>query len=121
MNIIFGEDKVNEIKNKYTVLELDTIRVVPAGYTATAYAVVETIPIEDLPKLSFQTELHKNLMVNYRARDWNFCGQAIENLIGAFGNELDSFYAELQQRINNYKENDPGPDWDPMIERVIAA
>lgn len=120
MNIIFGSEQVDNLRDKYTVLELDTIRVIPGDYTDTAYAIVETIPIQDLPRLSFQIELHKNLMTNYRKRDWNFCSQAIENLIGAFGNELDSFYEDLQTRINNYKENDPGDNWDPTIIKNIT-
>ena len=117
MYIIFGDEQAREIGEKHTVLELDTVRFVPSGVVTTAYAVVENIPIPDLPKLSFQTELHQNLMENYRKGDWNFCSQAIENLVGNFGGEVDSFYAELQSRINNYKDNDPGDSWDPVIER----
>ena len=118
MYIIFGDDQANEIGKKYTVLELDTVCFMPSGTTATAYAVVENVPIPDLPNLSFQTNLHHNLMENYRKRDWNFCSQAIENLVGNFGGELDTFYAELQLRINNYKDNDPGDNWNYMLERA---
>ena len=120
MHIIFGNEQAKELEEKYTVLELDTFKFLPAGITAKAYAVVETIPIDALPNLSFQKDLHHNLMENYRQRDWNFCEQAIENLIGKFGGELDSFYTELQSRINNYKDNDPGQDWDPAIEKILT-
>ena len=121
MYIIFGDDQAQEIGKKYTVLELDTVRFAPSGTTATAYAVIENIPIPDLPKLSFQQDLHKNLMENYRKKDWNFCEQAIENLVGSFGNELDTFYVELQSRINNYKDNDPGEDWDFCIKKLDST
>lgn len=117
MHIIFGDDQAQLLAEKYTVLELDTFKFKPSGVSARAYAVVEAVPIEDLPKLSFQIDLHRNLIENYRKRDWNFCEQAIENLVGCFGKELDSFYVELSNRINNYKENDPGESWDPAIER----
>ena len=118
MYIIFGDEQAQEVSKKYTVLELDTVCFAPSGTTATAYAVVENVPIPDLPKLSFQTELHSNLMENYRKRDWNFCEQAIENLVGCFGGELDSFYTELKSRINNYKDNDPGENWNYMLQRA---
>jgi len=118
MHIIFGDEQATALKEKYTVLELDTFKFLPDGETAIAYAVVETIPIEDLPKLSFQTDLHKNLMENYRQRDWNFCEQAIENLLGCFGKELDTFYADLSSRISNYKENDPGETWDYALRKI---
>ena len=117
MNIIFGKDQTDELREKYTVVELDTFKFLPSGEVSTAYAIVENIPIEDLPKLSFQKDLHENLMINYRKRDWNFCEQAIENLMGAFGKELDTFYVEIMRRINIYKENDPGDDWDYLIDR----
>lgn len=117
MHIIFGDTQAQALGEKYTVLELDTFKFEPSGILAKAYAVIETIPIEDLPKLSFHTDLHTNLIENYSKRDWNFCDQAIENLVGCFGGELDTFYAELQSRINNYKENDPGDTWDYVIAR----
>ena len=119
MHIIFGQDQADIVRENHTVLELDTFRFLPQVVVQTAYTVVEIIPIEDLPKLSFQKELHHNLMENYRKGDWNFCEQAIEQLIGAFGGEVDTFYADLQTRINNYKENDPGEYWNPVIDRIV--
>jgi hypothetical protein len=119
MHIIFGQDQADIVRENHTVLELDTFRFLPQDVVQTAYTVVENIPIEDLPKLSFQKELHHNLMENYRKGDWNFCEQAIEQLIGAFGGEVDTFYADLQTRINNYKENDPGEYWNPVIDRIV--
>jgi hypothetical protein len=118
MHIIFGNEQARELEEKYTILELDTFKFMPAGTTAKAYAVVETIPLDDLPLLSLQKDLHHNLMEKYRRRDWNFCSQAIENLVGNFGGELDTFYVELQSRINNYKDNDPGENWNYMLDRV---
>lgn len=120
MYIIFGKDKADELSTKYTVLELDTIRVVPGGQTLTAYAIVDLVPFSEIPTLEYQKNLHNNLMIHYRKKDWNFCEQAIENLEGAFGKELDSFYIELKSRIDGYKENNPGDDWDPAIEKQVA-
>lgn len=119
MQIIFGDEQAKELSKKYTVLELDTFKLMPVKTIAKAFAVIENIPLDDLPMLNFKKNLHSNLMENYRKRDWNFCEQAVENLVGCFGGELDSFYAELQTRINNYKENDPGENWDPAIEKTL--
>ena len=115
MNIIFGDEKVKELKDKYTVLELDTIRFVPDGPVATAYSVVENISITDLPLVESWMDLHHTLMVNYGKRNWNFCEQAIEQLAQAWNGELVSFYSELQARISEYQTNDPGPDWSPVL------
>lgn len=121
MHIIFGQEQADVISQNHTVLELDTFRFMPQNVIQTAYTVVENIPIEDLSRLSFQKDLHHNLMENYRKGDWNFCEQAIEQLIGAFGGEVDSFYADLQTRIDNLKENDPGEFWDPIIEKTVVT
>lgn len=117
MHIIFGDDQAQKLGEKYTVLELDTFKFIPSNVRAIAYAVVESIPIEDLPRLSFQIDLHNNLIKNYRLRDWNFCEQAIENLVGVFGGELDSFYADLQARIGKLKTTELTEDWDPALVR----
>ena len=117
MYIIFGDDQVANMREKYSILELDTIRIGAHGPELKAYAVVENIAIPDLPMVESWTKLHENLINYYRKKDWNFCEQAIDNLIGSFNGELDSFYSEIQSRVNSYKENDPGEDWDWVIEK----
>jgi hypothetical protein len=117
MNIIFDKSHLNELQSKYTVLELDTFRVESTGQQRTAYCVVENVPILEMAQIESFKNLHANLMDNYRKQDWNYCEQAIEHLIGKWGGELDSFYADLMERIADYKENSPGPDWDSVITR----
>lgn len=121
MYIIFGTEQAQTLRENYTVLELDTFRFLPTNQEQTAYAVIENIPLTDMPMVAGQKDMHSKLMENYRRRDWNYCEQAIEGLTGAWNNELDSFYAELQNRINNYKENDPGEHWDYAIEKTIIG
>lgn len=115
MHIIFGKDR--ELEAKYTLLELDTFRFESLDQTKTAYCVLENIPITDLPKLQSMKNLHANLIDNYKKRDWNYCLQAIEHLMGFWGNELDSFYSNLHQRITKYQDNDPGSDWTPILSK----
>jgi len=117
MHIIFGNDQANILKEKYVVLELDTFKFSPSGLTAIAYAVVEHVVIAELAMIETLNKLHTDLMINYRKKDWNFCDQAIEQLVGKWNGELDSFYIELQRRISTYKETDPGENWDYLIHR----
>jgi hypothetical protein len=120
MNIIIEPEKLPELRLKYTILELDTVRVLPENKTFTAYCVIENIPIPDLPRLESMKNLHENLMINYRKRDWNYCTQALEHLVGFWGGEADSFYQDLNQRIAKYIEQDPGESWDGIIEKHTA-
>lgn len=120
MHIIFGEEQAQALADKYTVLELDTLRFGADGPVATAYCVIEQIAINDLPKVPSMQNLHSELMVNYRKKDWNFCTQALEHLTGFWGKEIDSFYDNLAQRIVGYQEQDPGDDWDGIVEKQLA-
>ena len=117
MNIIIDPDQIESYRDKYTVLELDTIRILPENKQVTAYCVVDTIPIMELPQTESKINLHINLLINYRKRDWNYCHQALDHLIGSWNKELDSFYADIRSRINQYMEAAPGPDWDGIIEK----
>ena len=117
MHIIFGNEQATAMKEKYVVLELDTFRFGPGGPEATAFAVVENIAIPELPLIENYSKLHTELMINYRKKDWNFCEQAIEQLSSKWNGELDSFYAELNQRISGFKETEPDNSWDHVIEK----
>ena len=120
MNIIFGKEQADTLADKHTVLELDTFRFVPGNVVSTAYAVIEHIAIPDMPKLEQNRGLHGDLMENYRKAYWNFCEQAIEQLIGCWSSELDTFYSELQSRINAIKEKDSDEPWNPIIDKLVG-
>ena len=115
MNIIFGRDQAAAMSSRYTVLELDTIRL--GEQELTAFCVIESMPILDMPKIESMKNLHENLLIEYRKRDWNYCTQALEHLTGFWNHEVDTFYDNLKARIDSYIENDPGDEWDGVIEK----
>jgi hypothetical protein len=119
MNIIFGRDNASALGENYTVLELDTIQVTEGGTELTAFCVVETVPILNMPKLESMKNLHANLLIEYRKKNWNYCNQALEHLRGFWNNEMDSYYENLQSRITEYIEQDPGPDWSGVVKKSI--
>lgn len=120
MNIIFGREAAAALGDNYTVLELDTVQIFPGGPEITAFAVIETVPILDMPKLESMKNLHANLLIEYRKKNWNYCNQALEHLMGFWNKELTSYYENLQSRINEYSACDPGPDWDGVVKKSIA-
>lgn len=117
MNIIIEPEQLEQYREKYTVLELDTIRLKPSNQEIKAYCVVENIPILEMADLASRVQLHENLIVEYKKRNWNYCEQAIEHLMGRWGHELDSFYQDILNRIAKYKEQEPGEAWDGIIEK----
>ena len=123
MHIIFGNDVAEDMKAKYTVLELDRIQIEPQGPVLESYCVLEKeqIPVADVWKVENLQNLHTKLMENYRKKDWNFCEQALEHLHGAWGGTVNSFYDEISKRIAKYKEQDPGPDWNGVYEKYSSG
>ena len=118
MNIIFGPQQLEEVEKKYTVLELDTLRVPGQDEPITAYCVVKSIPIMEMAGLDQMTELHSNLIKNYRKKNWKYCEDAIEHLVGKWGGELDSFYDDLSTRIKDHKSNDLSDGWSWIIDKT---
>lgn len=118
MNIMFDESITDEVRDKYLLLELDTFHFYDIGKDRVAYCLIENAPIMEMINVNKSLELHENLMKNYRSRNWKYCEDAIEHLQGLWNKELDSFYQHLLDRVKNYKENDPGPDWSPILPRI---
>ena len=116
MNIIFGTAEVTKLQEKYIVLELDTVTI-RSSKPITAYGVVENLPLEEFAKVEVFTKLHQDLMDNYRKRNWDFCIQAIDTLMGYWGKQIDSFYTVLLTRIAEYKQNEPDENWTGVIPK----
>lgn len=121
MNIIFGTEMAKQAQDRYTVLELDTFNLLPTSEVVTAYCVVETISIEEMPAVESLKELHSNLMAEYRKRNWRYCEDAIAHLTGKWQGELNSFYIELTRRIQDLKQQDLPSDWTGRMDKTVEV
>ncbi len=102
MHIVYGKEQADRLKEKYTVLELDTVKVEEVDKNLTLYAVVDTekLGVIDLPQLAQWVKLHEDLIRNLKKKDKNFCLQAVEHLLGKFGGDIDSFYEHVKGRFD---------------------
>ena len=121
MNIIFGTEMAQQAQDRYTVLELDSFNLLPTTETITAYCLVDTIPVIEMPAVESLKELHHNLLTEYRKRNWGYCEDALSHLIGKWNGELDSFYTELYQRIQTLKQSDLPPGWTGRIDKTVEV
>jgi hypothetical protein len=117
MHIIFGKEQADELANKYTVLELDAFQFGENGPVVTAYCTVEIVPLEELVALEITKKQHADLLINYRLRAWANCLTAIKLLRGKWHGELDTFYSDLEARIQGYVINEPPSGWNPIIQK----
>lgn len=117
MNIILGKENAELAQDKYIVLELDQIKVQGTEDPVQAYCLVDRVPIERVPMIDQFRELHNKMMQNYRRRNWKFCQDALEHLVGQWNGEVDTFYLDLDKRIKQYQENGVEDTWDGIIDR----
>jgi hypothetical protein len=115
MHIIFGEEIGQAAAEKHIVLELDTFEVKGKQSPMTAYALVEHVPLQDMPALNHFHNLHTNLMVEYRKRNWKYCEDAMEHLRGKWNGDLDTFYTELNTRIQRLKTESLPDHWSGTV------
>ena len=116
MNIIFG-DALETLPNNYTVLELDTLVLPPDGECCTSYCVVEKVPLADFPMMEAYIKVHADMMQAYRDQNWDYCLHAIKGLTGRWNGQLDSFYANLLQRVEKYQDNPPNSQWTGFLDK----
>ena len=100
MQLIFGKDNAEKLREKYTVLDLETVE--KDGHTIEVYCVIsaDNVGIGDLSQLDNWVKLHNDFLHGYQTQQYNYCRQCIEHLKGRFGGELDTFYDEILRRID---------------------
>jgi hypothetical protein len=92
MNIIFDEKLAEQLAEKYTVLELDTVMQTGLTQPVKLFAVVEVTNVQDITTLAFMRELHIEMIRAYKSGDWEKTQELVAMLLGQFGGELDEFY-----------------------------
>jgi hypothetical protein len=102
MQIIFGKENAEELRTRYTVLDLEEIPVDGHGILS-AYCVIpsEKIGLDELPQLESWVKLHHDFINGYKTQQYDYCLQCIEHLMGRFGGEVDTFYEEIKRRIDS--------------------
>ena len=114
MNIIIGSDEAEKMKEKYTVLPLETMKWKsnPELPATIAYCLIDNIPFAEMHKIDEQKDLHTKFYENYQKGDFNFCIHALEHLKGKWGGKIDSYYDIMEDRISKYKDAE---DFDPIL------
>lgn len=100
MQLIFGRENAKVLRERYTVLDLETVE--KDGVKLEVFCVIpaEKIGIPDLPHLDNWIKLHHDFLNGYNSKHYDYCRQCIEHLMGKFGGEVDSFYSIILERID---------------------
>ena len=115
MNIIFESNITPELRERCTLLRLDRIFIKDLDRICTAYCIIQNIPMSEMATLENYLELHENMMDNFYKRNWDFCEQALEHLLGRWNKEVDSFYESFSIRLSELKNATLDDSWDGTI------
>lgn len=99
MHIVLTQAVADELRKRYTVLELDSMPHPDGPVPSFCVLPVEQIVME-MSSLDANVALHEQLV---QAIKNNQISQALDlcsQLMGRFGGELDSFYTVIVDRIN---------------------
>lgn len=100
MHIVLTQAVADELRQKYTVLELDSMPYTNELIPAFCVLPVESIAME-MTSLNTNIELHDQLVAAIKNNDCAVAKQLCHDLLGKFGGELDSFYHVVIERINS--------------------
>jgi len=97
MQIVFNRVTADQLREKYTVLELEAITVNNQTLEAFCVLTVEHIAME-MATLEYNVSLHEQLVLALKNNHTDTCISIIPDLMGKFGGELDSFYEIVLDR-----------------------
>lgn len=98
MQVIFSRAAADQLRERYTVLELETFFVGEDLLETFCVVPAEKMNLGDLPHLADHIKMHGELIEQVKVKNYKFCADVIEHLMGKFGGELDSFYEIILQR-----------------------
>ena len=101
MQIIFSRKIADELRDRYTILELETFTVQDQILETFCVVSGENTNLADLPHLADHIRMHEEFIEQLKQKNYRFCADAIEHLMGKFGGELDSFYEIVLERCRN--------------------
>lgn len=100
MDIIFGRENADKLREQYIVLDLETVE--QDGVSIEVFCLVsgDKVSLADMMQIDAWIKLHNDFLNGYRTKQYKFCRDCIDSLKGRFGGEVDTFYDEILRRIN---------------------
>lgn len=114
MNIIFGTEAAEKLSQKYTVLELDTFRFQDSPEEAVAYCILDNMPLDEMQLSKEKSDLHAQMIESFKHKEWAECANFINELMGSWDAQVDTFYEDIKGRVELLIEEAP-EDWSATI------
>ena len=112
VTIIIGPDTAESVKDEFATLEIDLITVKGKTEAVAIYALLGGPDRGNLPEFKALKEKHDQFTAAYRAQDWDKAETIMAECAKMADGELDELYEGFTDRINEFRADPPGADWD---------
>ena len=114
VDVVIGEVTYNQVGDRFATIELDQIAVKGKTEAVTIFAILG--PPERREETEFQTfaTTHQKMLDTYRGQDFDGAEVLCKELRTMPG-APQVLYDLYEERIEEYKESPPGPDWDGVF------
>jgi adenylate cyclase len=115
--VVIGSRTAEGARNKFAVMEIDLIMVKGKKQPEAVFTILGRSEVEADPRCKDLRESNTQMLRRFRAQEWDDA----KELIGrcrkfANGFDLSGLYDMYEERIELYRADPPGPDWDGVYE-----
>ena len=115
--VVIGSRTAEGARNKFAVMEIDLIMVKGKKQPEAVFTILGRSEVETDPRCKDLRESNTQMLRRFRAQEWDDA----KELIGrcrkfANGFDLSGLYDMYEERIELYRADPPGPDWDGVYE-----
>jgi adenylate cyclase len=115
--VVIGSRTAEGARQKFAVMEIDLIMVKGKKQPEAVFTVIGRSEVEADPRCQELREANAQMLGRFRKQQW---GDAVELIARcrkfANGFDLSGLYDMYEERIELYRAQPPGPDWDGVYE-----
>jgi adenylate cyclase len=115
--VVIGSRTAEGAKQKFTVMEIDLIMVKGKKQPEAVFTVLGRSEIEADPRCRELRDANAQMLGRFRKQQWDDAVELIARCRKfANGFDLSGLYDMYEERIELYRAQPPGPDWDGVYE-----
>ena len=100
---------------EFATIELDLIQVKGKTVPVRIFALIGNSEVQDSEWFKDMSAVHAELILEYRNQNWEKAKTLVSKAREAAGKKFDGLYDLFDARIEEYKSNPPGLDWDGVF------
>jgi adenylate cyclase len=115
--LVIGSRTAENAKDKFAVLEIDRIQVKGKTQPEEVYTVLGRAEVEQDPRCQELRALTGRMLAHYRKQEWSQALATIEQCRSAAnGFNVGPLYDMYVERIEEFRQHPPPPDWNGVYE-----